>query len=64
MVPTFTTKHGQRYRYYVCEGAKRRECQQRPVAAEQLEVSLRRHMDEILGDACNTVCWAYSAVWR
>jgi hypothetical protein len=36
MVPSFTTKHGQRYRYYVCERAKRRECQQRPVAAEEL----------------------------
>jgi DNA invertase Pin-like site-specific DNA recombinase len=55
MLPTFTTKHGQRYRYYVCERAKRRECQQRPVAAEELEVSLRRHMEAILGEACNTI---------
>jgi hypothetical protein len=55
MLPTFTTKHGQRYRYYVCERAKRRDCQQRPVAAEELEVSLRRHMEAILGGTCHTI---------
>src|SRR5258708_6537923 len=26
MHPTFTTTRGQRYRYYACERAKRREC--------------------------------------
>jgi Recombinase zinc beta ribbon domain len=55
MVPTFTTKQGQRYRYYACERAKRRDCQQRPVAAQELEVSLRRHMEAILGGGCNTI---------
>jgi site-specific DNA recombinase len=49
MVPTFTTKQGQRYRYYPCERAKRRECKQRPVAAEDLDVSVLRHMEPILG---------------
>ena len=55
MVPTFTTKQGQRYRYYVCERAKGRDCQQRPVAAEELEVSLRRHMEAILDGTCHTI---------
>ena len=45
MLPTFTTKQGQRYRYYTCERAKRRECQQRPVGAEDLDVSVLRHME-------------------
>jgi DNA invertase Pin-like site-specific DNA recombinase len=54
MLPTFTTRHGQRYRYYVCERAKRRECQQRPAAAEELEISLRRHMETILA-ACDSI---------
>ncbi len=49
MLLTFTTKQGQRYRYYTCERAKRRECQQRPVGAEDLDVSVLRHMETILG---------------
>src|SRR5258708_7553880 len=51
MHPTFTTTRGQRYRYYACERAKRRECKQRPVAAEDLDLSVLRHMEPILGPA-------------
>jgi DNA invertase Pin-like site-specific DNA recombinase len=54
IVPTFTTKLGQRYRYYACERAKRRECKQRPVAAQDLDVSVLRHMEPILGPT-NTI---------
>jgi len=49
MHPTFTTTRGQRYRYYACERAKRRECKQRPVAFEDLENSVLRQMETILG---------------
>jgi site-specific DNA recombinase len=49
MIPTFTTKQGQRYRYYVCERAKHRQCKQRAVAGEDLDLSVLRHMEPILG---------------
>jgi len=49
MVPTFTTKQGQRYRYYRGERAKRLECKQRPVAGDDLDLSVLRHMETILG---------------
>jgi len=54
MIPTFTTKRGQRYRYYVCERAKHRECKQRAIAGEDLDLSVLRHMEPILGPT-NTI---------
>jgi site-specific DNA recombinase len=54
MVPTFTTKNRQRHRYYCCERARRRECKQRPVAGEDLDLSLLQHMEPILGPT-NTI---------
>jgi len=52
--PTFTTRHGRRHVYYVC--VRRREgCRQRPVASQDLESSLREHLEKILGPHPSTV---------
>jgi len=53
MIPTGTVKDGHRYRYYVCKSARqsRREaCAQGQVAAVDLETSLIRHLEPVLGN--------------
>jgi site-specific DNA recombinase len=52
MMPTYAVKGGQRYRYYVCTAARRSRrqgCAQRQVAAAELEPSVIRHLEPILG---------------
>jgi hypothetical protein len=50
LIPTFTRKAGKRHSYYVCMEARRRQgCRQRPVAMEDLESSLKRRLEEVLG---------------
>lgn len=49
---THTTRHGQRYQYYSCQAATRKEnrsCSQKPVGAGDLETSLLRALEPILG---------------
>ena len=53
MMPTYTVKGGQRYRYYVCTTARRTRrqgCGQCQVAAADLEPSVIRHLEPILGN--------------
>ena len=57
MVATHTTRRGQRYRYYVCRTAKqsnRKDCSQRQVAAVDLEPSLTRHLERVMGTELST----------
>lgn len=50
LLATFTRTNGKRHGYYVCPTAKRHEgCRQRPVAREDLEVSLRQRLEQTLG---------------
>ena len=52
MIPTHTTRQGQVYRYYVCATAKqskKKDCSQPQVAAVDLEPSLTRHLERVLG---------------
>lgn len=52
MRPTHTTRRGQVYRYYLCATAKqskKRDCSQRQVAAVDLEPSLTRHLERVMG---------------
>jgi site-specific DNA recombinase len=49
---TFTTRHGRRYKYYSCQAARRKHnnpCSQNPVGARDLESSLLRHLEPVLG---------------
>ena len=56
MRPTYTTKQGRRYRYYRCQAAKAgQSCSQGPVAAVDLESSLLRKLEPVLGAGLN---WA------
>jgi hypothetical protein len=57
MVPTYATKAGQRYRYYACATArrsKREGCTQRHVAAVDLESSVNRQLEPVLGHQLST----------
>jgi DNA invertase Pin-like site-specific DNA recombinase len=50
LVAVFTRKRGQRHTYYVCPQARQRKgCRQRPVAIQDLETSLRQHLEPRLG---------------
>jgi site-specific DNA recombinase len=51
MSSTHTTQHGRRYLYYACQGTRRASqgCSQRPVRASDLEESLLRALEPILG---------------
>jgi site-specific DNA recombinase len=57
MVPTYTTKAGQRYRYYACatgRRSKRQGCGQWPIAAVDIEVSVTRQLEPVLGYQLST----------
>ena len=57
MIPTYVTKAGQRYRYYVCataRGSKREGCAQRRIAAADLETSVTRQLERVLGYQVST----------
>jgi site-specific DNA recombinase len=57
MTLTFTTKNGHRYRYYSCAGAKNGEesrCAQPPIAAVDLEESIRKNIAPNLGAGLNS----------
>jgi site-specific DNA recombinase len=52
MQPTFTTRHGRRYKYYSCQAARRKQntpCSQSPAGAKDLESSLLRNLEPTLG---------------
>jgi Recombinase zinc beta ribbon domain len=52
MQPTFTTRHGRRYKYYSCQAVRRKEskpCSQNPASARDLETSLLRNLEPALG---------------
>ncbi|HEY4359587.1 MAG TPA: recombinase family protein [Bryobacteraceae bacterium] len=54
MAPSFTTKRGQKYRYYGCRAARGREggaCTQGSVAAVDLETFLLHKLEPVLGSA-------------
>jgi site-specific DNA recombinase len=56
MQPTFTTRHGRRYKYYSCQAARRNEakpCSQNPASARDLETSLLRNLEPALGRGLN-----------
>lgn len=56
MLPSYTTKHGRRYRYYGCSSAGGRQgnaCRQGPVAAPDLEQSIIQHLEPVLGTGLN-----------
>jgi len=50
LILTYTRRHGKKYRYYGCPRAKQRACQLAPLAAEDMERSLRDHLKPVLGD--------------
>ena len=54
MAPSHTTKQGRRYRYYGCQASKA-QCSQRPVAAIDVEESIMKHLETVLGAGLN---WA------
>jgi hypothetical protein len=47
---TYTRRRGKKYPYYNCPRAKQRACPLKPVSAEDLERSLRKHLEPVLGD--------------
>jgi hypothetical protein len=52
MSPSYTTKRGRRYRYYSCQtsaGKEGKDCSQRPVAAIDLEESILKNLEPVLG---------------
>jgi DNA invertase Pin-like site-specific DNA recombinase len=50
LIPTFTRRSGKRHSYYVCPQARRRQgCRQRPVSTDDLEVSLKHRLENVLG---------------
>ena len=54
MVPTWTSKRGRRYRYYVCRNARKhgwRACPTKAVSAELIEESVTEHLRNSLPDA-------------
>jgi site-specific DNA recombinase len=56
MRPTFTTRHGRRYKYYSCHAARRKQgkpCSQTPVGAKDLETSLLWNLEPALGTGLN-----------
>lgn len=56
LVATYATRRGKRHSYYVCLKAKRRDgCKQPPVAAEDLDASVRRRLEAVLGCHASTV---------
>jgi DNA invertase Pin-like site-specific DNA recombinase len=50
LVASYTRRHGTKHRYYNCPRSKIRTCQLTPLAAEDMERSLRDHLTPILGD--------------
>lgn len=48
MAPTYTTNHGRRYRYYGCRN-KSQDCASKRVPAVDLEASLRKSLEPVLG---------------
>jgi hypothetical protein len=56
MQPTFTTRHGRRYKYYSCQAARRKHntpCSQNPAGAKDLESSLLRNLEPLFGTGLN-----------
>jgi DNA invertase Pin-like site-specific DNA recombinase len=56
MRPTFTTRHGRRYKYYSCHAGRRKQkqpCTQTPIGATDLETSLLRYLEPALGPGLN-----------
>lgn len=53
VIPTFTNRRGRRHAYYMCAGSRRASgtarCAARPVSAGDLEDSLRRQLEPVLG---------------
>ena len=52
MSQSYTTKAGRRYRYYACQAATTKggkSCSQGPVAAIDIEASIRKHLAPVLG---------------
>jgi hypothetical protein len=53
---TYTKRRGQRHSYYICLKAQRGEgCKQPPVAAEDLDASVRQRLEAVLGANVSTV---------
>lgn len=50
LVSTYTRRHGKKHRYYICPRAKQRICPLTPLPAEDMERSLREHLQPVLGD--------------
>jgi hypothetical protein len=56
MAPSYTTKQGQKYRYYGCPAARGKpggSCSQGPVAAQDLEASILDKLQPVLGSGLN-----------
>jgi DNA invertase Pin-like site-specific DNA recombinase len=50
LILTYTRRDGKKYPYYNCPRAKQRTCPLKPVSAQDLERSLREHLEPVLGD--------------
>ncbi len=56
LVATYTTKQGRRHSYYVCPGARKGGgCSQRPMAAVDIEPTLMRWLEPMLGGPLSAV---------
>jgi hypothetical protein len=56
LMATYTKRRGQRHSYYICLKAQRGEgCKQPPVAAEDLDASVRQRLEAVLGANVSTV---------
>jgi hypothetical protein len=56
MSSSYTTKNGRKYRYYACPGSEKRAndiCLQRRVAATDVERSILKHLEPVLGAGLN-----------
>jgi DNA invertase Pin-like site-specific DNA recombinase len=56
LVATYTKRRGKRHNYYVCPKAKRHHgCKQPPVATEDLDASVRRRVETVVGGNAPTL---------
>ena len=55
MTLTYTSRHGRRYRYYSCQGKGERRCRRNRIGVTDMETSLTRQLEPILGDQPSSV---------
>ena len=54
LLRTYSSRRGRRHYYYVCPATKQRRCEQRPVAAQELEASILTYLERTHGIPSDT----------